>query len=321
VRRVLEPAAVTATFVVSMIFGYLAVRDVRFYATWHAVRTSNLAWLVPSLGALALAILLRVFRWRALFQPESRPPLRSLAKATLLGYFFNSILPLRAGEAARIEALKRYSGTSRAESTATVVLERIIDVSSLIVLLFLLLPWLPPIAWLGAAGVAAAVCLGAVLGLALFARHVSRLPRPRALQWLTALPGVREERAVRLTKNAVSGLAALAHARQAVATLAWTFMSWFVLGLSFWLLMLGFDLNLSLMAGLLVVIATGLAFIIPAAPGAIGVFEAAGIAAMKAYGADPSDALGYVLVLHALNLFPFLIAGVIVLSANTRRSG
>ena len=185
-------------------------------------------------------------------------------------------------------------------------------------LLFVLLPWLPPISWLGQAGLAAAACLVAVIALALFARHVSAAPRPSAVRWLSTLPRLREETVTRLAVNAASGLATLRRPRQALSVLGWTFLSWLVLGLSFWLLMLGFDLNLSFAAGLLVVISTGLAFIIPAAPGAIGVFEAAGIAATKAYDVNSSEAFGYVLVLHALNLIPFLLAGLIVLGADTR---
>lgn len=318
-RRLIGPVAVIATFVVSLTFGYLSLRGIRVHEAWRAIRASNYWWLVPSLGAFAVAILLRVFRWRTLFRPEGRPPFRALAKATLLGYLFNSILPARAGEAARIEALKRYSSTSRAETAATVVVERIVDVLSLIVLLFVLLPWLPPISWLGPAGLAAAACLVAVIALALFARHVSGGPRPWALRWLSTVPGLREETVTRLAADTASGLATLRRPRQALAALGWTFLSWLVLGLSFWLLMLSFDLKLSFVAGLLVVIATGLAFIIPAAPGAIGVFEAAGIAATKPYHVDSSKAFGYVLVLHALNLLPFLLAGMIVLGADTRR--
>jgi hypothetical protein len=48
-----------------------------------------------------------------------------LAKATSTGLFFNSILPARAGEAARVIAPRSYTGTSLAETDATVVVERV----------------------------------------------------------------------------------------------------------------------------------------------------------------------------------------------------
>jgi hypothetical protein len=78
--------------------------------------------------------------------------------------------------------------------------------------------------------------------------------------------------------------------------------------------MLGFHLGLPPAAGLLVVIATGLAFIVPAAPAAVGVFEAAGLTALSAYGIARSQAFAYVVVLHLLNFVPFIVAGVVVLA-------
>jgi uncharacterized membrane protein YbhN (UPF0104 family) len=84
--------------------------------------------------------------------------------------------------------------------------------------------------------------------------------------------------------------------------------------------MIGFHLHLSVLAGLLVAIATGLSFIVPAAPGSVGVFEAAGLASTSAYGIPNSQALAYVLVLHALNVLPFLIAGLAVLAVSATPS-
>jgi uncharacterized protein (TIRG00374 family) len=246
---------VLATLAVSAAFGYFAVRGIKFSATWGALHESNYWWLVPALGALAASILLRVVRWQTLFDPGRRPPLGSLAKATIVGFFFNSILPARTGEIARIVALKKYAGTSRAETTATVVVERLFDVSSLIVLLFVLLPWLPHVSWLRPAAIVALACLAAILALIVSARLLSKRPRPLGGGLLARIPGLSEETVRRLTGNVVHGLSTLRRPRQALAVLGWTFLSWLLLGLSFWFLMVGFDLGLSPVAGLLVVVA------------------------------------------------------------------
>ena len=137
-RRAIRTAVALASLTASLVFGYLAVRGVKFHATWDALEASNLWWLVPSLAALTASMAARVVRWRLVFRPGRRPPFVPLAKADVLGLFFNSILPARAGEAARIIALRSYEGTSAAETTATVVVERIADVTSLLLLLFLL---------------------------------------------------------------------------------------------------------------------------------------------------------------------------------------
>jgi glycosyltransferase 2 family protein len=317
-RRALRAALVFAGFALSLVFGYLALRGVKLHATWRALRASNAWWLAPALAALAGCVFLRVVRWQLLFRPGRRPSFGSLAKAALLGFFFNSILPARAGEAARIVALKHYEGTSRAEATATVVVERIVDVMSLLVLLFAFLAWFPRVSWLTAAGIVAGACLLVVAALAAAVRYLQARPLP-AVRLLARLPGLREVTVQRLTQNTLHGLGTLVSPRQAVGVLVWTFASWFVLGLSFWALMAGFDLHLSPLAGLLVVIATGLAFIIPAAPAAVGVFEAAGLTGLSAYGVPRSHAFAYVLVLHLLNFFPFVAAGLVLLAREARR--
>ena len=77
--------------------------------------------------------------------------------------------------------------------------------------------------------------------------------------------------------------------------------------------MVAFDLGLDPSAGVLVVIAIGLAMILPSPPAALGVFEGATVVTLSAYGIDESEALSYALVLHALNVFPLLLLGVPVL--------
>lgn len=298
---------------VTLVFGYLAVRDVHWDDAWDAFRSSNQWWLLPALAALALAVVLRAVRWWSLFAPERRPPLTATMSALLVGYFFNNVLPARAGEAARVVALHRSSGTSRAELAATVVVERIFDVLSLVALLFVASPWLPHVAWATSAAVLGAAlgagCLLLVIGIALWHERPFRvLLRPLAL-----LPFLAEERLGRAALNLTHGLAAVNRPRVALAALAWTTLSWLVLALSTWLVLVGFDLGLSPLAGLLVIVAINLALILPSSPAAVGVFEAATVVALSAFGVSTSTALSAALVLHLLNFIPYLAAGGVVL--------
>jgi uncharacterized membrane protein YbhN (UPF0104 family) len=75
----------------------------------------------------------------------------------------------------------------------------------------------------------------------------------------------------------------------------------------------GFHLGLGLSAGLLVVVAVNLAMIIPSGPAGLGVFEAATLAVLLPYHVDRPTALSYALLLHALNLIPFIVFGYIAL--------
>jgi uncharacterized protein (TIRG00374 family) len=303
----------------SLIFGYLAVRKVRWPDVWTALQTNNYWWLVPALLLLAAANLLRALRWQALFDPETRPPFVPTLEVMLLGQCFNNILPVRAGEAVRILLLHERADTSRSETTGTVVLERAFDVLSLLVLLFLVLPWFPAVSWLRAAALLAiALTVGLLLAVAVLARYGDR-PVRFVLQPFRVFSFVSDQLIQRAALGLARGLAGLRKPRVAGIAFGLTMASWLVIATSYWVLMFGFDLDLPFTAGLLVAITTGLGMIIPSAPGAVGVFEAATLVALGAYGVPNSQALSYALVLHALNTLPYLIAGAVILGNDRLR--
>jgi hypothetical protein len=135
---------------------------------------------------------------------------------------------------------------------------------------------------------------------------------------LARLPFLAPASARALVENVVHGFVIARRPRQAVVASIWTIASWVLVGLSFWLLMKAFHLGLSPLAGIVTAIATGLAFVIPAAPASVGVFEAAGLAVTDAYGISRSHALAYVVTLHALNFLPFFAAGLVILAGQRR---
>jgi uncharacterized protein (TIRG00374 family) len=222
-------------------------------------------------------------------------------------------LPLRAGEAARILALVRRTKGTAAEATATVVLERALDVLSLVVLLLACTPWLPQLAWLKPlAMVAVSIVLVVAVAAWLLARFDDR-PVELLLAPLRVLPGFDGARVAAAARAAADGLEALRSVSTALTCCVLTFASWFALSLSFWLLTFAFHLNVPFLAGVLVVVTTNLGQVIPSSPAGIGVFEAAALLALASYGVGRSSGLSYAVALHALNFVPYLLIGAIAL--------
>jgi uncharacterized membrane protein YbhN (UPF0104 family) len=306
-RRVLIGVGLAVTAV----FAYLAVRETRPGEVWEALRESDWLWLLPAFAVLAIGIVLRALRWWVLFSPATRPPIGPVLEATLLGYFFNNVLPLRAGEAARIVALRRRARGSWAETGATVALERAFDVMAVLGILFVLVPWLPEVSWLRVAAALAALMLVVLVAAAVILALWGDRPLQRLLRPLVRF--IHVDRVEAGGASLARGLVGLRHLSIALPALALTVLSWVVLGISTWLAMLGFHLGLSPAAGIFVMTALGLSAILPASPAGIGVFEAAVVVALSTYDIDESEALSYALVLHALHFFPFIAAGLVVL--------
>ncbi len=306
-------ALMWAGIAVSFVFAYLAVRDIDMAALGDGLRRTNIGTLVPALLMLAVAIYLRAIRWRMLFSPAYRPPTRVVTGALLIGYLFNTILPARAGEAARVVILKQQVGTPRFETVGTVGAERALDVLVLLGLFFVSAPFVPRTEWLGRAlalGTAGFVVLSALLvAFAIYGRRPARL----LLRPLTLLPGISRERTETGAANLVGGFSIFRRPGIAVRATALTAVSWLLISFSFWVVMLGFDLGVGFEAGLLVVVATNLSMVLPSGPAAVGVFEAATIVALATFGVDRTVALSYGIVVHALNALPFIPAGYIAL--------
>jgi uncharacterized protein (TIRG00374 family) len=307
-----------ATVVVTVGFSYIALSDVRLGQMWHALRTSDYWWLLPALGVFALGNVARALRWRSLFTPGRRPSFGVTFNAMMIGYLYNNILPARAGEAARVLVLTRRGRTPAVEILGTVALERLYDVVGVLVIFFAAEPWLPHVSWFKAAAIAAIALAAAIAGVAgMLARYGDR-PLRLLLRPLRRLSLLAEERLERTVVELAHGLSGLRNGRVATEAFLWTAAAWMLTALCSYLVMFAFHLHLSLASGVLVSVAIGLGMILPAPPAAVGVFEGAAIIALKAYGLSKSSSLPYALVLHAVNFFPFVAIGALLLHYNVR---
>jgi glycosyltransferase 2 family protein len=252
-----------------------------------------------------------------LFSPAARPAFVPATKALLVGYLLNNILPARAGDAVRVLSLHDEAGTSRSEALGTVVTERIYDVVALLLVVFAA-PFLPEVTWLTRAVYFAIALSVVVLAAGLILARYGARPTRFLMRPLVRLPGVSEEDVDRAAASLTAGLHGLHRPPTALAALALTTLSWIVVAISTWLLLIGFDLGVGLGAGFLVLVTTGLALVIPSLPAGIGVYEAATVLALSAYGIDESRALSFAVVLHGVNFFPYFLAAYLLVPRRVR---
>lgn len=114
-RRLVGPRSllIWSGVLATIVFSYLALRGVDFSTATEALRESNPAWLVAAVPVLALAVFLRVLRWRYLFPPGTRPPVRAVPSApAAVGVF----------EAATLIALTSYGANRSVALSYAIVL-------------------------------------------------------------------------------------------------------------------------------------------------------------------------------------------------------
>ena len=306
----IRPLLLVMGLAVSVVFTYLALRDIDFDAFLDALAEGKPAWFVAAFAVFAAAYAVRAVRWWVLFDAGARPPFRALVRSLFVGDFLTSLLPvLRLGEVARILVLHREAQTPRSVGLGTVVTERVQDSVALLLLLFVAVPFAPPVGWLRAATVFLAVlAAGLVVALVVFRRFGSR-PLQFLLRPLARLPGFSPARTELAADNILRGLSGLRNVRTALAAFALTIVYWLGFALSYALVLRGAGLELGLDAGILVAVATTFSLLLPALPASVGIFEAAALVALEPYGVNEAQALSAAVVIHVMTFVPFLVVG------------
>jgi uncharacterized protein (TIRG00374 family) len=282
-------------------------------------------WLMLATIALATCTFpLRALRWRLMLRDASGGPLplRALWHATAIGFTVNNLLPMRAGEFARAYAAQQALPVRFATALASVGVERLLDGLTLVGLLAaaLVAPGFPRHAVLGGTSLASiatggAALFGTLLVVALFVVHRPGpwLERLRRLAH-AVLPTRHAERVTEVARGLVAGLEVLKSPARLLGVVAWSLALWLVNGASFAVCFQAFDLAVPPTGALLLQGIIGFGVALPAAPGFVGVFEAATRATLAIYGVDATPAVSYALAYHVGTFVPITLLGLYSLS-------
>jgi uncharacterized protein (TIRG00374 family) len=271
----------------------------------------RLVWLLPAFAILVGSMWARALRWRVLLQ--SVPGLRTGRLFNLLniGYLVNNVSPFRLGDLLRAYLCAELQRLSVVQALSTVVIERVADTMTIVLLLLVLLPTVSvPVTMVRAAfGVGlAALAVASLLVFFSLRRQwsLALVDRLSARFRFLARTPLR-----RLLESAADGLAALGSWRKAMVILGWSCVIWLGTALQFYVVMQGTQLHLPFAAALTVLCLTSLGMVVPSSPGYVGVFEYITLVALSLFAVGREAALGYALVLHALSYVSLAILGVI----------
>ena len=272
----------------------------------------------------------RAWRWGALLQPMATVPQRDLFSATMLGFASSLVVP-RSGEFLRPWLVSRRHPIPMSAGFATIVIERLVDLVSVVLLFAAYLFVLPrPAAevstrWIDALKVGGAVAAaGAVVLLGvLWAFHanaegtVRRIERlfARAPEWLSATVGA-------VLQSFSSGLAVLRAPGSHLAMVAFQSAAvWLLTAASLHLVQVAFGIDIPFHTTFLLIAFLVVGESIPT-PGLIGGFHAFYLLALvEVYGVDKTTAAAAGIVAHALTNLPVLMIGAALLGRESLSVG
>jgi glycosyltransferase 2 family protein len=295
---------------VSAVFLGFAVRGVDWAKTGAALTTAQYLYVLPMLGITVWSLYIRAQRWRILLRPVGTPSMRTLVAATNIGFMANMVLPLRMGEVIRPLLVSRKEREPLSGILATVVLERIFDMFTILFLF-------------GISASAVAVSDDVrqwgyrLFGLAMIVGGSVALVRWQEALALRLLRLVLRPLPHRLAdpvdhffRGFVQALEILDSPWTFLQLLGWSLYLWVVIALIYLCGLLAFQLPAPLILGPVVVTAvTAIAVSAPSAPGYIGAFQVGCTLALAIFGISKSDAFAYSIVLHVSQFVGVIGAG------------
>jgi len=296
--------------IVSIIALYFIVTQVNFELFGRALLTANYIYLLPTIALLMAGLVARAIRWRILLNHQL--PLARSFSIMNVAYLVNGVLPLRIGEVARVYLVSRLKKpVPIPQTTSTIIVERLLDLLSVVVMVLLALTVGPVPEEIQAASAAFAIM--AVAGFLLLITVASKR------RWMQRLLALIMQYLVFLKRfplemwldQFLDGLSPLMRPRVLSAALGWTVVSWIFSIAAGYVLMFAFFEQGSLAATLLYIAAAAFAIALPAVPGNIGTYETSILLALGAMGYEQSStALAFAVMVHAVNVFVHASTGV-----------
>lgn len=280
---------------------WLAFRSVPLDDLAEALGRANYWWLAPAAVAQILAVLTRAKRWQVLLL--DRASYGDLFWAQAIGFLGTNVLPLRAGEAARIVVAGQLSGLPLAQVGASAILERVLDVLTVLLIIVSLLGVVrvPATAQTAAlvVGAAAIVAIVGVLGLlllgerstAIVAAVVGRLPIGD--RWRSLV--------VARWRELIDGFAVMRRPSRIASAALWSAATWACSIGTCWAVVEGVKPGASFVEPAFAIAAISLGLTIPSSPGFVGVFQYVGQQALVTPFPDrynASEALSIALLTH-----------------------
>ncbi|HXB16175.1 MAG TPA: lysylphosphatidylglycerol synthase transmembrane domain-containing protein [Solirubrobacteraceae bacterium] len=281
----------------------------------HALVNADPAWIVLAVALMALSLVLRSVSWYETLRaalPETLINWFAVVRATMIGVMTSAVFPGRLGEPMRVVVLSRRLDEPQRivlpVVAGTVFSQTLMNLLALAVLAVVTLSSVP---LLGGHVTGVIVALALPLAVVLL---VIAGPRLLSLGRLSPSKRLRAAALVfeRLLRDARRGLVVFARPRNGVLAVTSQLLAWALQWLACYSVLLALHLEheAGIAAAAAILLAVNVSAVLPATPSNVGVFQAACLVVLAAYGVPAGTGLAYGIILQAVEVVTALGLGV-----------
>ena len=294
---------------VSLILIYLCIRNIDFKQSVSLLKNADLSLIALGVIVYAASYLVRGFRWDYILMPLKKMKMFQSFFYLVFGFFMNNILPLRLGEFVRAIVAGKKLEISRSGVFATIVVERLMDIIIFIISFFLIAMFVPNIpAWLQKSFIACAIIFGLMFVVLFFMSK----DEDKFLKLLSKfhLPSKINEIIKSLFIKFASGLKFFQNKKLFFVVFITSIIVWIIEAYAYKTLFAAFGLNVTAIQCLFVIVTTGIATMLPTAPGFIGAIESVGMVTLGIFGVEETMAFTAMAATHFVEMMAVYALGI-----------
>ncbi len=299
---------------ISAFFLYLAFRQVDLQKLVEVLKNSNGAILIPAVLVLFTSHWFRAVRHSYFLAPIKRIKTSSLFSALMIGYMANTILPAHLGELLRAYAIGKKEKVSVSSTLATIAVERIVDVLSLLIimgLVFMAYPF-PDIVKLSA--YLTFIFIMVTVGFLAFVKMKPQKTLRIVEIVIKPFPKKIGDKLLELLGSFREGVVALKNRQSYLIVFILSILIWICYAVVFAIGFYAFNFietyNIPLGASFVLLVITTISILVPSTPGYVGTYHWLCVISLSLFAVPKSPALGYAIVIHAVNFIPVAMVGV-----------
>ncbi len=317
--------AISALFIVMLAMN---LKDFKWSQVPDAFAQMDKTYLLLALLAYGVSFWFRAWRWQGILSPFVTMRLAALFPSIAVGWAGNNLLPFRAGELVRAYDLGSNRRMSRSLVLGTIVVERLADALTLLILLglgFFLLPSLQQSPIASRIFVAATLVFLTIL-LSCFYLATGSAGRG-TIHRLFKLLSDSLFQTFRISLDPfLEGLRVVLREPVMARAVGVSVLVWLAESTMFYCFFKGFHLGLpgqvelSFYSAVALACLLNMGLVIPSAPGYIGTYEAFLVAALGVFGVtDRATATAYAILLHLAQYIPITLIGIVFFQRNNWR--
>ncbi len=305
-------ARVVLGIVISAVFIYFAFKKVDLNEAWQVAKSADYLWVFPAVIAMLLSHWFRALRWRYLLEPVKQTKIHPLFSALMIGYAANNIFPLRMGEFLRAYAIGKSQGISKTSAFATVLVDRLLDILSLLLIMAITVYWFPLPENIAKG---AYVISGGTIGVIVFIVLLMQKTEPTLAFLERVLPSKLYEHLQKVVRSFLQGFMVFKKSDHYLVIISLSIGVWLLYALVVYFSFFIFDFHeihgLDFVRGLVVLVIISVGLMIPSSPGFVGTYHWFCVLSLGLFAVPKNEAVSFAVISHAMNTIPITIVGLL----------